>query len=400
MDLKAASISAPSLSPILRQETQVSHVVEGTTGEGDGVVVVLKARLDLKVCRRFWDRPLLLVLHMTPKEDAVQVAQGDNDDVSLDIRDRESFGPPLLQDEYASSQLVSLTREQAQPTLLMTRCIEQHIVVTKPLRLALESRELAGQRVGILARVSNKNRSLALSVRNLCLHLDQSLSGQNAEMCRFRIVGSDKVLTPVVLQPQERYSFLFVLEPAETSMLHASPGLEGDNEVKVAPPVLHFATTPTPQHTSLTLSWKPITGSVDATTETCTIDWHPKVPSEVFTSLLNGEDKLQICIRKLVTNLLQQEKTLYADFKCVRLLPNSVLQMTVAPFASSVSIGVAVPASVAVVNRSLRTGFDLTLVHPSQVTGVIDGNNCAASVVVGFEGSQRLGYVGLTCAIS
>ncbi|CAI5712896.1 unnamed protein product [Hyaloperonospora brassicae] len=408
-DQNLTSRSVSCLSTLLRQETRVSHVVEGSSGSSHGVVVVLlQAQFDLEVCHEFWDRSLLLVLHITPNEGVFQADQGNSDDVATGVGARESFWRPLLlRDEWASSHLLSLTREQAQPTLLMTRRIEQHIVVTKPLRLVLESRELAGQRIGILARVSNTHLTLAVAVRDLRLHLDQSSRAQNKDMSRFRIVNGDKASNPVVLEPQERYNFLFVLEPAKTLILNESLRLDEDNRAtsnasvlrkEVMSPVLHVSTSSAPQRTSLTLSWKAMTCTMDAVTETCTIDWFPKAPSEPYASPSSGKDELDMCIRKLMPPLvgghLQRGKKFHDDFKRERLLPNSVLQMTVAPLASNVLIGNAVTASVVVVNRSTRTEFDLTLLHPSQYMGITDGeNNCTTPVVVGFEGCQRLGLV-------
>ena len=412
-NLTGSSVSC--LSTLLRQETQVSHVVEGPSGNSRGVVVLLQAQFDLKVCHEFWDRSLLLVLHITPNEGVVQDDQGNSDDVATGVGARESFWRPLLlRDEWASSHLLSLTREQTQPTLLMTRRIEQHIVVTKPLRLVLGPRELAGQRIGILARISNTHLTLAVAVRDLRLHLNQSSRAQNEDMSRFRIVSGDKASYPVVLEPQERYNFLFVLEPAGTLMLNESLRLDEDDQAtstafvlrkKVMSPVLHVSASSAPQRTSLTLSWKAITCTMDDITETCTIDWFPKAPSEPFASPSSGKDELDMCIRKLMPPLveghLQRGKKFHDDFKRERLLPNSVLQMTIGPLASNVLVGNAVTAIVMVVNRSIRTDFDLTLVHPSQSIGIIDRkNNCTAAVVVGFEGCKRLGYVELDCAKS
>uniref|UniRef100_H3HDB5 Serine/threonine-protein phosphatase n=1 Tax=Phytophthora ramorum TaxID=164328 RepID=H3HDB5_PHYRM len=152
-----ASSSTPSRTTLFRQETQFSHVSVDHVEGSPEPVVKLKAQFDLR---------------------------------------------------WASSQLLALTREEAQPTPMMTRRVEQRIMVTKPLQLNVETRELAGQRVGILAQASNAHSTLALA----------SLRTQNAsnrDTSRFRIVSGDKVPFPVVLLPQERYNFLFVLEPVE-----------------------------------------------------------------------------------------------------------------------------------------------------------------------------------------
>ncbi|KAG3119669.1 hypothetical protein PI124_g2147 [Phytophthora idaei] len=389
-----ASSSTPSSTTLFRQETQVSHVSVNQSEDESVPVVKLKAQFDLKVRHEFWNREVLLIVHITPKSSVVG-APGDvsGDEKHGSFKLRGSLGASLLRDEWATSQLLSLTREETQPTPVMTRRVEQHIVVTKPLQLEVETRELATQRVGILARAFNAHSTLALAVRDLQLHLGQSLQ-QNAsgrDASRFRVVSGDKVPFPVVLQPQERYNFLFVLEPVTLEVTTPDESLKGpegdDNEQansntqkKNKSPVARRSTV---SSTLLTLSWQAAAVSMDAITENRSIVWSPP---RSFSSL--SSDDVQGLVTYVQARNMKKGAKPYADFKCERLLPDSALQATVAPLSSIISVGNAVTVCVTVVNRSARTDFDLTLVLPSQNEGI-----STTPDVVGFEASHRLGLV-------
>ncbi|CAI5704706.1 unnamed protein product [Peronospora effusa] len=371
-----ATSFTPSSVTLFRQETQFFHVsVDHLEGEA-GAVVVLTAHFDLNIGHEFLDRPVLLTVHMTPKIGVARLAQGVNGPEPLEFGSREPIEALLLRDEWVSD-LLSLTREEAQPMPLMTRRVEQRIVVTKPLQLEIKIRELAERRVGVLAQVLNTHSTLGLTVKDLHLYLDQSLQAQNAlskEVRRFRIVRGGRVSFPVVLQPQERYNFLFVLEPVEVMVSEEPLGAPDDNKqattmtmtttVQKKVESSHRCTASTQQHALLTLSWQANNVSMDTTTETHTIK---DTSSKVETPL--------------------------ADFKCVRLLPDSALQTIIAPLASSLSIGDAAEVCATVTNRSAHTSFDLTLVLPTQSEDGIGRKNGAAPAVVGFESSHRLGLV-------
>ncbi|CAH0517933.1 unnamed protein product [Peronospora belbahrii] len=401
-----ATSSALSPAILFRQETQIIHVSLDDAGNSEAeLVVMLGIHFDLTIHHEFWDRSVLLTVHMTPKIGVVHVAEGANSLGLLSIGLRDPAGASLLRDEWARSQLLSLTRKKAQPTPLMTRRVEQRIVVTKPLQLEVNIRELAERRVGILAQASNTHSKLALAVTDVHIHLDQSLQAQDAasgEVSRFCIVSGDQVPFPVMLQPQECYNFLFVLEPTEVMMREES----GDDEQgtvmsttlqkKFESPVAHRASS-TQQHALLKLSWQANAVSMNDITEDHTIVWCPKVPSHsFFSSLLSGENEPQTDFQSLVTYVLKghvkQGEKPNADFKCVRLLPDSALQTTIVPLASSISIGDAAKVCVTVTNRSMRSDFDLTLVLPTRSKdggGRTDG--AAAPAAVGFESSHRLG---------
>ncbi|KAG7397368.1 hypothetical protein PHYBOEH_000824 [Phytophthora boehmeriae] len=201
-----ASSSRSTSTTLFRQETQFSVVSVDREDGNPASVVRLRAHFDLKVRREFWDRKVLLVVNITPRR---SVDEGMQSDMKTASGERERS---LLMDEW-TSELLSLTREEAQPTLTMTRRVERHVTVTKPLRLDVETKDLEKRRVGILARVTNTHPTLSLSVRDLHLHLNQSLRGTEAGS--FRVVSGDKVPFPVVLLPQERYNFLYMLEPEE-----------------------------------------------------------------------------------------------------------------------------------------------------------------------------------------
>ncbi|OWZ21831.1 hypothetical protein PHMEG_0003555 [Phytophthora megakarya] len=399
-----ASNSSPTSTTLFRQETQFSQVTVDHTEGGTVPMVKMKAQFDLKVRHEFWGREVLLIVHITPKTNVVGAPGGVASDGKSGIFKQGlagALGTSLLRDEWTSSQLLSLTREEAQPTPAMTRRVEQRIVVSKPLQLEVETRELTGQRVGILARASNAHSTLGLAVRDLHLHLDQSLRAQNADR-DFRVVSGDKVPFPVVLHSQESYNFLFVLEPVDVIVPDESlkcPEVGGDKreipmktstQKKVKSPAARHSTVSTLQNTLLTLSWQASAVSMDTITENRTIAWSPKTPRP-FSSVPSDENKCQGDIQKLVSYVLagrmKDDGKPYADFKCVRLLPESPLQATIAPLAPNVSVGCAVNVCVTVVNRSVRTDFDLALVLPSQNEGV------GAPAVVGFEASHRLGLV-------
>ncbi|KAL3673329.1 hypothetical protein V7S43_001045 [Phytophthora oleae] len=398
--------SSPASSPttLFRQETECSHVVVAQLENGSGSTVKLKAQFDLKVRHEFWGRELLLIVHITPKNTVVGIPGGTHGDGDVGLRLKESLGTSKLEDEWMCSQLVSLTREEAQPTPVTTRRVEQTIVVTKPLHLEVETRELSGQRVGILARASNAHSTLALAVRDLHLHLDQSLRAQDGVANHFRIVSGDKVPFPVVLHPQEHYNFLFVLEPVVEVMGPAKSSEVDDDNKQPTPArnstqkkgksrVGRYSADSAPQHTLLTLSWQATAAAMDAITENRAVVWSPKTPSRPFSSFTRDEKKPQV--QELVSYVLRghmkRGEKPYADFKCVRLLPDSALQVTVAPLAPGISVGCAVTVCMTVMNRSARTDFDLTLVLPSQS---VDGSTSnIAPAFVGFEVSHRLGSV-------
>ncbi|KAF4150504.1 hypothetical protein GN958_ATG00279 [Phytophthora infestans] len=385
-----ASSSTPSSTTLFRQETQISHVSVDELEDGGVPSAKLKAQFDLKIRHEFWGREVLLIVHITPKKSVVG-APGDvsNDGKHGSFDPRESIGASLLRDEWATSQLLSLTREEAQPTPVMTRRVEQHIVVAKPLQLEVETRELATRRVGILARVLNAHSTLALAVRDLHLHLDQSLR-QKASGRRYRVVSGDKVPFPVVLQPQERYNFLFVLEPVEiTTPDEALEGPEGGDIKQAKSNTQKKNKSPLPRRstvstTLLTMSWQAAAVSMDTITENRTIMWSPP---RSFSSL--SSDDVQKLVTYVQAGNSKKNAKPYADFKCVRLLPDSVLKVAVAPLSANIAVGSAVTVCVTVVNRSTRTDFDLTLVLPSQKGGVRD----TSPDVVGFEASHRLGLV-------
>ncbi|GMF35262.1 unnamed protein product [Phytophthora fragariaefolia] len=399
--------SAPPSSTVFRQETQICQVSVIHTEDGAGPVVMLRAQFDLKVRHEFWGREVLLVVHVTPKNGVVGAAEGLSSDGGLPPGLAALPGAPLLRDEWATSQLLSLTREEAQPTPLTTRRAEQRVVVTKPLQLEVETRELGGQRLGIIAHASNAHSTLALAVRDLHLHLDQSLRTPKAlggEEGRFRVVSGDKVPFPVVLLPQERYNFLFVLEPVEVMAADESRGgPEAGGEAKRATPTKtspqkkgKSAAGPAAQHTVLTLSWQAVTVTMDAIMENRTVVWSPKAPQ---LSLSRDDTELRGCVQNLVLSVLggqlKQGGHAGADWKCVRLLPDSALHVTVAPLSTGISVGRAVTVCVAVVNRSARTEFDLTLVLPAQAESALGSTaTCtggASPGFVGFEASHRLG---------
>ncbi|GMF16791.1 unnamed protein product [Phytophthora lilii] len=399
-----ASSATSSSTTLFRQESQFLDISVAHTEDRGEPEVKLKAQFDLKVRHEFWGREVLLIVHITPKSSSVGVGNADGKPELLSSR---SMGTSLLRDEWASSQLLSLTREEAQPAPIMARRVEQRVVVTKPLQLDVETRELAGQRVGIVARALNAHSTLALAVRDLHLHLDPSLQLQKAlgsELNRFRVVSGDKVPFPVVLLPQERYNFLFTLEPVEP--LATDESIRGPEEGgKVAPMKSNSqkkskspVTGSSPQQTLLSLSWQAVAVTMDAITESRTIVWSPKVRSCPLLPLSSSEQELKANVQRLVASVLEgplkRGAASYADFSCVRLLPHSALQVTVAQLEPGLSVGSAVTVCVTVANRSARTDFDLTLVLPLHSEGALEGGATdvrTAPAFVGFEASHRLG---------
>lgn len=389
-----------SSATLFRQETQLCRVSVAHTDDGAGPVVVLKAQFDLKVRHEFWGRDVLLIVHVTPKNSIVGAAEGLSTGGTTGGMGPGLTAVPaasLLRDEWATSQLLSLTREEAQPTPMMTRRMEQRVVVTKPLQLEVETRELAGQRVGVLARASNAHSTLALAVRDLHLHLDQSLrtppKALGSEAPRFRVVSGDQVPFPVVLLPQECYNFLFVLEPVELMAADESPrGPEAGEQAKQSTRTTSSAQKkgkdPTAQHTLLTLSWQAVAVTMDAVTENRTIVWSPKATP---LPLSRDDNEHHADMQKLVSSALERGAKLDADFRCVRLLPDAALQVTLAPLSTGILVGSAVTVCVTVANRSAHREFDLTLVLPSRTERALGASGEDPSSFVGFEASHRLG---------
>ncbi|KAE9048401.1 hypothetical protein PR002_g496 [Phytophthora rubi] len=398
---------SPSSATLFRQETQFCQVSVAHTEDGAGPVVMMKAQFDLKVRHEFWGREVLLNVHVTPKTSVVGVAEG-----------LSSHGNPggmrpgltalpttsLLRDEWATSLLLSLTREETQPSLMMTRRVEQRVVVTKPLQLEVETRELAGQRVGILARASNAHSTLALAVRDLHLHPDQSLRAQKAlgsELNRFRVVSGDQVPFPVVLLPQECYNFLFVLEPVELMAAdESSEGPDSGEKVKQSIPTTSNTQKKVKQGAGFTallsLSWQAVTVTMDAVTENRTIVWSPKAaPLPLSRDDKEYKAEMQRLVSSVLEGQLKRGANIDADFSCVRLLPNSALQVTLSPLSSGISVGSAVTVCVTVANRSARRDFDLTLVLPSRTESALGASTADDDppTFVGFEASHRLGLI-------
>ncbi|KAI9906877.1 hypothetical protein PsorP6_004064 [Peronosclerospora sorghi] len=399
-----ASNSTPAPSTLLRQETHIFHVsMDQVEDKNDRPVIRLKTQFDLKIRQDFWNRPVLLIVHITPKNKIFHAAVESNDFSDVFRFGSKEFGRDLiLRDEWARSQLVSHTRDETQTMPLMTRRVEQRVVVTNPLQLDIESRGLPKQRIGILAQASNRHSALALSVRDLHLHLNQPYRTLTTGTSYYRIVSGDKGPFPVVLQPQEQYNFLFILERGEGMMPTESLGPVNNNQV--TPTSAPKGTAESSQaHCSglqrslLTFSWQALGVSMDAITEIRTIMWSPKATSHSFASFSSGENEPPIAIERLTTYVLGRPLNRGdrpdVDFKCVRLLPDAVLQTTIAPLSSSISAGKAVTVRVTVVNRSVCTVFDLTLALPPLIKSVSGGKSDAPPAAVGFEASHRLGLL-------
>lgn len=389
-----ASSSSPLVTTLFRQETQLNQV---SLSEKDGQyasIVKLKAHFDLKVRHEFWGRELRLIVHITPKNNVVEAPGGGEKLGFLELNLPKSS---LLREEWATSQLLSHTRKLAESPPEMTRHVEQRIVVTKPLQLEIESRELVGRRVGILARVLNAHSTLALAVRDVHLHLDDSWrqkASNRGDTTRFCIVSGDKVPFPVVLQPQERYNFLYVLGIVNEDKLYESLDEfqhDTDNEQAKSKAFENAKLLESSARFSLlTLSWQANTISMDAITEKRAIEWSP-IHSVASLSI---DDKWQANVQKLIAHVVaenrKQETKSSAVCHYVRLLHNSVLQLMIAPLPSTISIGTARTVCATVSNHSTQVDFDLTLVLPMQEdSGVAD----PISAVVGFEASHRLGLV-------
>ncbi|TDH64842.1 uncharacterized protein CCR75_008853 [Bremia lactucae] len=390
-DLHADS-SSSSFNPLFCQETQLLHVSVDNIENEVVSSVTLEAQFDLKIRHEFLGRQLRFLLNITPNSTIVTAPGIDG---KLAISELKSLSTSLLRDEWALSQLLSLTREQLEPMSMITRCVEHDIVVTKPMQLEVDSRMLGRRRVGITACVFNSHLTLSLAVQDLDIHLEQ-LSRQNAsntgDLTRFCVVSVETVLFPVVLQPQERYKFLFVLEPFRDVQHHESlKCVSGDDKttIKDSPPIETRPIVPTQQQIVLTLSWLASAYAMDAITEDRTVVWSPM---HSISSLLMDGNKWRPHIEKLMayvqTGDLRRKAKPSADFKCVQLFPDSVLQATLAPLTCDVSLGTAAVVCVTIVNRSAHVDYDLTLVWPSQENSGIEGDTPA---VVGFEASHRLG---------
>lgn len=371
---------------LFRQETQFSRITADQKDAKAGSVVRMRAQFDLSVHRESWGRAVSLQVHVTPRR---SVEEDGRYGKPAGLTGARKLGGSLsLVDEWEALQLLSLTREEAQPTPSMARQVEQQIVVTKPLRLDVETRNLASSRVGILARVMNAHPTQSLEVRDLHLHLDQM---QRSSSRQFRIVSGDKVPFPVGLRPHERYNFLFELEPVEAVVvdesLHCldliSDASTGCNSVQTRSKMsaAHPSST-LQQHTLLTLSWKVGDVDMDPIVENRTVAWSSK-PATPLSNASKPQDDLQALVASVLPKQSSQGKILSPAFKFQRLLPESVLQASIAPLPARIEAGQTVTVCVTVVNRSKRSDFDLTLLLPLQK------EVASAS----FEASQRLGLI-------
>ncbi|KAL8008168.1 putative MFS transporter superfamily [Plasmopara halstedii] len=391
-DPHASSFSS-SFTTLFRQESQLQVSYDDL--DERAFVVALKTQFKPKIRHEFWGRELLLIVHITPKSSIVKAPGVGENTGQLEQLSRTT---PVLQDDWATSQLLSLTRKQAEPIPELTRRVEQRINIIKALHFEVERRELPGRRVGILARAFNVHLTKTLAVRSLYLHLDevpQHNESDRGDISRFRIVSGDQVPFPVVLHPQECYNFLYVLESVEDSkpfeLLEGSQFKLSDKQATSTTLKKFKQLNSFPQHALLTLSWQAHGIFMDAITE------HRAIVFSIMRSIssLSIDDKSwQGDTQKLIAQLLAGNSTRELDppavFKFVRVLQHSELKVQVAPLSSAISVGTPTNFRATISNRSARVNLDLTLVLPIQDEIGTAGHG---STIVGFETSHRLGLI-------
>lgn len=224
-------------------------------------LLVFRSEVLLKVRSEYWNRPLKLLVRITPP---VSVASGES---AAFGHDRPSSSASLAQlDPFAATSffteqlqndhVLRLVREETMAAEPLTRSVERQICVVKPLQLKMETRYLSKERVCIIAKASNTHAQLELKILDLHLHLNESysttstsevnssrtppkeLSTQQLKSTttrrpqrQFRIVNDAQERFPIRIQGAEQFNFLFVLEAIETkgSIDEEADGDGGEN---------------------------------------------------------------------------------------------------------------------------------------------------------------------------
>lgn len=390
------------------QETELAVARGEVGGDAHGAhpperyLLALKAEFELKVRSEFWDRPLSLVVRITPKD---LVA-----DMVGSTRDAMSSAAPedgALTDEWFADRLLPLIREDSTPPASLTKRLEYAVKVVNPLQVQVETRALTLGRVGITVKAHNTRDDVVVEVLDLQLHMSEALTvttstlskdEQKPSIGRYELVDDAKTPFPVQLLAQERYNFLFVLAPTQPTIKEHEMSESSEN---AAPTQLQHERSrgfgggtaghdAGPEHALLTLTWRTKGTAVQAITEQHSVIWSPFALSGsdagATPSTLSASEWGHLVVPQ---SWAGEGKPLTASslaFEALR--HDSALQVTVTPPAAGARVGEVSTACVAIANRSRRSTFDLTLVVPS-------GGSAWAS----FEASHHLGYALECCPL-
>lgn len=417
---------------LFHQEAELSVVEQGDGDDGsERFLLRLRAQVELKVRSEHWDRPLALIARVTPKE----TASGDYSSLLVGaepLEDPAQTGA-VLSDEWLASQLLPLIREETTPPASLTRRLECSITVVKPLHVQVETRALPSRRVAVVVKAHNARADMGLEVLDLQLHLSASPPGPTpgrgpgeSGTRRYVLLDASNAPFPVSLLPQERYNFLFVLEPSEPPVREPDaadtlPGAAVSGKTSGSEPtgMLPAGSTPLhrglsrgsagpgspdglagdegPEHALLTLTWKMTQSAARAITEQHTIVWSPFALAAGKPPAWPAPPRAEWSHFVVPQASAAEPKPVdAASVSFVTLRDDSPLLVALVPPASPPRVGDVATACIAVTNRSARATFDLTLVLPFAPwrPGRLPQDDVASPPSwVSFEASHHLGYV-------
>ncbi|TYZ62546.1 hypothetical protein PybrP1_009666 [[Pythium] brassicae (nom. inval.)] len=386
----------PLAPPLFRQDVRLALVA-------DAPGVTLRCDVLVRVRSEFWGRPLLLRVRVTPAADA-----GGAGEALLNAREPLDAAL-LLSDPRQHDLVLRLIREEPAAAEPVTRTLEREIRVSKPLQLRAETRYMGGgERVCIVAKATNTDPSLELTVLDLQLHLNESYSmsssgdGGSADRGvartrsssrqqrstakapparrarptrqQFRVATDAQGQLPVVLRGGEQFNFLFVLE----ALAARHDDVAGDAHDDDNDDVPRAGAVQPPHQTLLTLSWEASSRSggggrlVPPITEHHTIICASLLPASAFVSLVAASSS---------------NGAASAGVRTVRLDAQRALSLSLATLPQHVAVGEVLTLCLVIANRSQHASFDLTLLAPFAPA------SRAAASWFSFEATHRLGVV-------
>lgn len=404
--------ASPLAPPLFRQDAQLALVA-------DTPAVRLRCDVLVRVRSDFWGRPLLLRVRVTPAADA-----GEAGDALLSAR--EPLDATLrLSDVHSHDLVLRLTRDEPAAVEPVPRTLECAIRVTKPLQLRAETRYMGRDRVCIVAKVTNTDARLALTVLDLQLHVNESYSmttssshdsgradrgyakGKSTRSSGHRVQGTTQKVQkarrrrhfrvandahgqlPVVLQGGEQFNFLFLLDALDSDDGHDDDALrEGEEDERGD--VTSLVEQPPPHETLLTLSWEAASSTggsggrlAPPITEHHTIIWSPQSVSSP-TSL----SSLRLPASAFLSLVAPASLEASASVRSVRLHAQRALSLSLAAVPPHVAVGDVVTLCLVIANHSHHASFDLTLLAPF-----------TPGAWFSFEATHRLGYAGVLCTL-
>lgn len=225
----------------------------------DHTLLVFRSDILLKVRSEYWNRPLKLLVRITPP---VSVASGGAAALGRDVLASASFAQmdpfastSFFTEQFQQDHVQRLIREETMAPEPLTRSAERQICVVKPLQLKMETRYLSKERVCIIAKATNTHAQLELKILDLHLHLNESystttsdanstrtqsgrLKGLSQQLTsttrrpqrQFRIVNDAQEQFPIYIRGAEQFNFLFILEAIETKGTAVDEEATGDGD--------------------------------------------------------------------------------------------------------------------------------------------------------------------------